>query len=113
MRKSIARYGKGVKNMGGILMPLPDVTEIKNLGIDPEKAQMMIAQEYGVREVARLLGLPAYKLGVRDATAYASQVQAAIEYVLCLRPIATIFEQAIQRDLILAKDTYFMRILAR
>jgi hypothetical protein len=44
----------------------------------------------------------------RDASTYNSQVQSATDYVVtCLRPIAHTFEQAIQRDLILAKDTYF------
>jgi len=36
-------------------------------------------------------------------------VQSALDYVItCLRPIAVTFEQAIQRDLILAKDTYIV-----
>ena len=105
---SITRYATGVENTFGLML-IPDNVTVSNLGISPEKAQMMLAREWTVREVARILRLPGYKLGIQNATSYASQVQAALEYVInCLRPIAVIFEQAYQRDLILAKDDYFV-----
>lgn len=107
LHKSISRYAAGVENSFGLLL-IPDDVKISNLSVDPNKAQMMLAQEWGVREVARLLHLPGHKLGIADSVSYNSQVQAALDYVIsCLRPIAIAFEQAIQRDLILAKDTYF------
>lgn len=105
---SISRYATGVDNSFGLLL-IPDDVKISNLAVDPDKAQMMVAQEWGVREVARALNLSPGKLGVKDASAYASQVQEALDYILTtLRPIAVLFEQAIQRDLILAKDTYLV-----
>lgn len=107
LHASITRFATGVENNFGLML-VPDDVTITNLGIEPEKAQMMLAREWTIREVARQLRMPGHKLGIRDSVAYASQVQAAIDYVIsCLRPIAVTFEQAIQRDLILAKDTYF------
>lgn len=103
---SISRYAAGVDNAFGLML-VPDDVKVSNLAIAPEKAQMMEQQEWGVREVARLLRLPGHKLGIKDSVAYASQVQAALDYVIsCLRPIAILFEQAIKRDLILIKDKY-------
>jgi HK97 family phage portal protein len=107
LHKSISRYAAGTENSFGLML-VPDDIKISSLGVEPEKAQMMLAQEWGVREVARNLRMPGSKLGLKDSVSYASQVQSAIDYVIgCLRPIAVTFEQAIQRDLILAKDTYF------
>src|SRR3990172_8439714 len=108
LHRSISRYAAGVDNSFGLML-IPDDVKISNLAIEPEKAQMMLAQEWGVREVARLLNLPGSKLGIKDSVSYNSQVQSALDYVItCLRPIAVTFEQAIQRDLILAKDTYIV-----
>jgi hypothetical protein len=111
LHKAISRYAAGVENSFGLML-VPDDVKITNLSIDPEKAQMMLAQEWGVREVARLLNLPGSKLGIQGSVAYASQVQDALNYVLtCLRPIAVTFEQCIKRDLILQKDLYSVEFL--
>ena len=106
LHASISRYAAGVENSFG-LMVIPDDVKIDNLAVDPQKAQMMESQGWGVREVARLLRMPPSKLGVEGANAYASQVQQALEYVIqTLRPIAYMVEQSIQRDLIIAKLRY-------
>lgn len=111
LHKSITRYATGVENSFGLML-IPDDVTITNLGVEPEKAQMMLAREWGVREIARLLRLPGHKLGIKDSVGYNSQVQSALDYVVsCLRPIAVLFEQSIQRDLILAKDTFFAEFL--
>lgn len=107
LHKSISRFAGSGDNNAGILIA-PDVVKVSNLSIEPDKAQMMEAREYGVREIARMLRLPPNKLGVEGTTTYASQVQVAVDYVIgCLRPDAVLIEQCIQRDLILAKTTYF------
>lgn len=111
LHASITRYAAGVENTLGVML-IPDDVNITNLGVEPEKAQMMLAREWGVREVARLFKMPGYKLGLKDAGGYSSQVQSALDYVItCLRPIVIAHEQAIQRDLILAKDAYFVEFL--
>ena len=107
LHRNISRYASGVENTFGLML-VPDDITISSLGVEPEKAQMMLAREWGAREVARSLRMPPHKLMIAGTTTYASQYQAAIDYVVgCLRPIAVTFEQAMQRDLILAKDTYF------
>lgn len=106
LHKSISRYASGVDNTFGLLL-VPDDVNVTNLAIEPEKAQMMQAREWGVREIARLLNIPGAKLGIKDAVSYASAVQVAVDYVIgCLRPIAVTIEQSIQRDLVLRKDAY-------
>lgn len=107
LHKSISRYAAGVENSFGLML-IPDDVKISNLAIEPDKAQMMLAREWTVFEVARELRISPRKLMVRTTgSSYASAYQDAIEHVVsCLRPIAVIFQQAIQRDLVLAKDTY-------
>lgn len=107
LHKSITRYAAGVENTFGLLL-IPDDVTINNLGIEPEKAQMMLAREWTVYEVARQLRIRPRKLMAGGkAESYASAYQDAIDHVVnCLRPIAVTFQQAFQRDLVLAKDTY-------
>lgn len=106
LHASISRFAAGVENSFGLAL-VPDVVDIKNLGIEPEKAQMMLAQKWGVEQVALILGLPPSELGVRDGQGYGTRVQDALNYVLkTLRPHAITIEQSVQRDLILRKDSY-------
>jgi len=108
LHASITRYATGVENSFGLML-VPDDITIAKLGVEPEKAQMMLAREWGAREVARLLRIPPHKLGIAGSTSYNSQIQASLDYVItCLRPIAVLIEQAMQRDLIVAKDTYLV-----
>jgi HK97 family phage portal protein len=108
LHKSISRYGAGAENSYGVLL-VPDDVTVTNLAVEPDKAQMMLAREWSVFEVARELQISPRKLMVRgkDAGGYASAYQDAIEHaVCCIRPKARTFEQAIARDLIIEKDTY-------
>jgi HK97 family phage portal protein len=110
LHKSISRFAGGVENSFGLML-VPDDIKISNLAVEPDKAQMMLAREWTVFEVARWLRISPRKLMVRSVgSSYASAYQDAIDHVVnCLRPVAHTFEQAIQRDLILAKDTYFVK----
>jgi HK97 family phage portal protein len=111
LHSSITRYGAGVENNFGLLL-IPDDVTITNLGIDPERAQMMAAREWTVFEVARWLRISPRKLMIRTAGAggYNSGVDDQVDHAVnCIRPLAHTFEQAIQRDLILARDTYFTK----
>ena len=111
LHASISRFAAGVDNSFGLML-IPDDIKITNLGVDPERAQMMLAQEWGVREVARLLRIPGQKLGIQDKQPRANYVQGELAYVIgTLRPTAVTFEQAIQRDLIVEKDTYLTEFL--
>lgn len=111
LHASITRYAAGVENSFGLLL-IPDDVTVDNLGVEPEKAQMMSAREWSVYEVARQLRISPRKLMVRPTGSggYASAYQDAIDHVVgCIRPLAHTFEQSIQRDLILEKDTYFVK----
>ena len=101
LHASISRYAAGMQNTFGLML-VPDNIKVSNLAIEPEKAQMMLARQWGVAEIARLLRIPGSKLGVAGTQTYASAVQLAVDYVIgCLRPIAVLCEQAMQRDLLL------------
>lgn len=109
---ALTLYQGGVQNNGGILFLEEDMTA-QQLGIDPEKAQLLATRKHGIQDVARWFGIPGHKLETDQQTqAYAARAQANIEYVVgCLRPILVGWEQVIQKDVILAKDTYFAEFL--
>jgi HK97 family phage portal protein len=112
LHTSISRYLSGVKNAGGLLV-IEDDIELKDISIDPQKAQLLDTRERGIKEVARLFKFPGHKLEAEQQTqAYAAREQANIEYLMtCLRPIIVGIEQAIHRDLIIAKETFFAEFL--
>jgi len=112
LHSSISRFSSGIDNAFGVLL-LNDDVKVQPLAIDMEKAQMKDAREFIIREVARWFGMPAHKLQAIMATeSYASVEVKELSYVIgTLRPIAVNIEQSIQRDLILAKDTYFVEFL--
>jgi HK97 family phage portal protein len=108
LHASISRYATGVDNAFGLML-IPDDVKISNLSVEPDKAQMMAAREWGVLDVCRMFQIDPSKLMVKSAPANGSvNEQDEIRHVNnCLRPKAHLFEQAYQRDLILAKDTYY------
>ncbi len=109
---SLSMYASGVKNNGGILI-LEEDMGIANLGVDPEKAQLLATRQHGTKEVARWFGYPGHKLETDGQTqAYAAREQANLEYVIgTVRPILINWEQTIQKDLILEKDDFFTEFL--
>jgi HK97 family phage portal protein len=109
LHSSISRYVSGSENAGGILL-VPEDIDVKSLGVDPEKAQLLGLKEYSGRDVARWFKMPPHKLFIGGTTTYASQVQSAADYVTGTQmPIVVEFEQAIQFSLIIQKLTYFAK----
>lgn len=113
LHQSITRYATGAENNFGLLLVPDEISIDTNLGVEPDKAQMMLAREWGVLDVARLLRIDPGKLMIKtESKAGSASEQDEIKHVSnCLRPIAYLIEQAIQRDLILVKDAYFAEFL--
>lgn len=106
LHRSITRYIAGVENAGGLLL-VPDDIDVKSLGVDPEKAQLLGLKDLSGRDVARIFKLPPYKLAIAGTQAYASQVQSAQDYVTtCQMPIVREFQDAIYIHMIVARDYY-------
>lgn len=102
----ITRFINGAENAGGLFLTDEDL-EVKSLGVEPEKAQLLGLKDLSGRDVARLFKMPPHKLGIAGTNTYASQVQSAQEYVSgCQMPMVVEFEQAIYIHLITARDFY-------
>lgn len=109
LHTSITRYLSGPENAGGLLL-VPEDIDVKGLGVEPEKAQLLGLKNISGRDVARLFKMPPSWLGIEGAAAYASYVQDSQNYVnRCQIPLVTEFEQAVQRDLIVARDLFFLK----
>lgn len=106
---SITRYLSGVENAGGLLLVPADV-DIKQMGVDPDKAELVGLKNLSGRDVARLFKMPPSWLGIEDSQSYGSQIQDATNYVNRVQiPMAVEFEQAIHRDMIIANTVYFVK----
>lgn len=102
----ISRFIAGAENAGGLFLTNEDL-DVKSLGVEPEKAQLLGLKDLSGRDVARLFKMPPHKLGIAGTQTYASQVQSAQEYVAGTQmPMVVEFEQAIYIHLITARDYY-------
>ena len=77
-------------------------------GTDTAKdAQLLEARKYQVAEIARFFRVPLHMLDIDDQTNRSTVEAQAIDFVkYTLRPWARRIEQAIRRDLIVAKQTF-------
>ena len=106
LHASISRYISGTENAGGLLL-VPEDIDVKSLGVDPEKSQLLGLKGLNGRDIARMFKIPPYKLAIEGTQAYASQVQSAQDYVTtCQMPIVREFQDAIYIHLIVARDYY-------
>jgi HK97 family phage portal protein len=102
LHASVTRYISGLENAFGVL-PLEGDIDIKTIGVSPHDAQLILARQFGVEDVARWLNIPLHMLRFSNAGtgSYASLEVFSAEFVTyTLRPIAIAIEQAIQRDLL-------------
>lgn len=82
---------------------LPMGLTYKEIGVKPSDAQLLDAQKFSRIQIASLFPVPPHLIGETEKTAtYASVEQFNIMFaVQCLLPRLVMWEQAIQRDLIL------------
>lgn len=102
LHASVTKYISGLENAFGVL-PLEGDIDIKTIGVSPHDAQLILARQFGVEDVARWLNIPLHMLRFSNAGtgSYASLEVFSAEFVTyTLRPIAIAIEQAIQRDLL-------------
>ena len=94
----------GVKGQHGIAV-LPSDFEYKPNVVEPEKAQLSEARQFGVRQVANIFGLPPHKLGDPARTSYASLEQENADYMASsLDPWLVAWEQECNRKLLLPSE---------
>lgn len=76
--------------------------------MDAKEAQLLEARKWQIGEIARYWRIPMHMLGIFDGATHSNVEEQAISFVkYTLRPWVKRIEQAIRRDLIIAKDTYF------
>jgi HK97 family phage portal protein len=87
---------------------LPSGLTFKEIGVKPSDAQLLDSRKFSRIEVASIFGVPPHLIGETEKTAtYASVEQFNIMFaVQCVLPRLILWEQAIQRDLILSPNYY-------
>jgi HK97 family phage portal protein len=85
-------------------MLLPEGMDIKTIGVSAADAQLLDARKFSRIEICSIFGVPPHLIGETEKTAsYASVEQFNILFaVQCILPRLILWEQTIQRDLILS-----------
>jgi HK97 family phage portal protein len=83
-----------------------------SIGMNAKDAQFMEAAEFGIAEISRWTGVPMHRLAALKDPSHTNIEQFDLELVMhTFRPYVVRFEQAVQRDLILDRQTYFSEFL--
>jgi HK97 family phage portal protein len=89
---------------------LQDGMELHELGLTNKDSQWLESLNAGAVDICRFFGVPPHMIGIRDQSPNANIEQLGLEFVLyTLGPLATRFEQAADRDLVLEPETYFTK----
>lgn len=100
LRKGIQAYIGGLENAYGILA-LDEKVDLKPIGVEPEKAQLLATREFTGKQVANWIGLPPGMLGETDTPTYASSEQFREDLVdLTFRTLAERLEARIDHDVL-------------
>lgn len=95
----------GGSDRAGRVALLQEGMEFKPLSMSNEDAQLIEARGYGVRDVARIYGIPPHKLGdLSDATLTNIEQQSLEFVVYTLMPWIKRHEEALERDLLTEGD---------
>ncbi|MFZ6813742.1 phage portal protein [Undibacterium sp. Rencai35W] len=92
-----AKYA-GTDNAGRVAL-LQEGMDFKPLSMSNEDAQLIAARQYGVRDIARIYGIPAHMLGDLDRATHSNIEQQSLEFVIyTLMPWLKRHEEAMERD---------------
>lgn len=81
---------------------------VAQAGITPEEAQMLLSRKFSINDIARWLGLPPHMLADLDRATFSNIEHQGQEFVTySLGPWLSLWEFAINDQLILAPDKYF------
>ena len=84
---------------------LQEGMEFKPLSMTNEDAQLIDARQYGVRDIARLYGIPAHMLGDLDRATHSNIEQQSLEFVIyTLMPWIRRHEEAMERDFLIPEE---------
>lgn len=98
------RKYSGAENIGEIAL-LQEGMEFQPLSMSNEDAQLIEARGYGVRDVARIYGIPAHMLGDLSGSTNNNIEQQSLEFIMyCLMPWLKRHEETMERDLLTAEE---------
>lgn len=81
---------------------------VRNDGLTPEKAQMLLSRKFSINDIARWLGLPPHMLGDLDRATFSNIEHQAQEFVTySLGPWLSLWEFAINDQLVLQPNRFY------
>jgi HK97 family phage portal protein len=78
----------------------------------PEQAQMLLSRKFSTNDIARWLGVPPHMVGDLDRATFSNIEEQGLEFVTySLGPWLALFESAINDQLIIQTDTYYVEFV--
>lgn len=112
--KKLKQSFENVQAGGEGSLVIPNGAELQQLNLTPQEAEFLMTRRYGVEDIARIFGVPAYMIGA-DTQGIKSSVeqQAQDFYVQTILPIVTMMEQELRRKLLREdeKGTYYFKFI--
>ena len=110
-RSSFMQAHAGPENWHSVAV-LEQGTKWSKMGMTQQDAQFLESKEFGIRDIARWTGVKAYLLESEKVPSYNSIEAFQTEHVTyAIRPWCYAIEQGVNRDLIMAPQTYFAEFL--
>lgn len=97
---------KAAREEGRAIMPMPDMHELKSIGIDPDKGQMTEARKFQLLEIARIFQLPPMFLQDLEFGTFSNTEQQDLHFVKhTLMQWLKLWEQEMNLKLFSARNT--------
>ncbi len=91
---------------------LEEGMKVHEVGMSARDAQMVDSRKFQAVEICRIWRIPPHKIGILDRATFSNIEHQSIEFVTdTILPWCRRIEQAIRRDLIMAKDRFFARFV--
>lgn len=95
------KYGSGEAHKAGRPATLRAGMDVREIGMDPDAAQLLESRKFSVSEIGRIFGVPLHKLGLTEGQSNKGIEQAAREWLDDgLMPWLTKFEREVNRKLL-------------
>jgi hypothetical protein len=79
---------------------------------NPDQAQMILSRKFSINDIARWLGVPPHMVGDLDRATFSNIEEQGLEFVTySLGPWLSLFEFAINDQLIIQTDTYYVEFV--
>lgn len=109
LRDDFAKLYTGVENAYRVAV-LPGGLSFKPVSMSMDETRFIEGRKLSTRDIARIFGVPPHKIGDLEDATFSNIEHQALEYVTdAILPRITLWEMAIQRDLLMGDESRYVK----